>query len=126
MQISDAKIQEMFAAAVKAKVEHSTALGTKACWTMKDHLDVAAKVMEAVVSDEVDYEQIRSAMQKTYNHSAYAQKLEKAFAKFGHFQRDSRGPKESVDDVLGQLAKELGVTAAKPTPTTVPTPTPTA
>lgn len=120
MQISDTKIQEMFMQAVKAKVAHSTSLGSKASWTMKDHLDVAAKVIVAVVEDEVDLQQIRDAVQKTYNHSAFAQKLEKAFKQFGHFQRDSRKV-ETFDDVWAKLAQESagakGTEAAPSAPT---------
>lgn len=106
-----AQIDSMFAAAVKARVEKSTALGTKASWSMSDHLDVATRVvMKEVGIDENDAEvfgSLREVVQATYNHSAFAQRLEKAFAGTGHFQRDARSPK-TVDDVLKNLAAELG------------------
>lgn len=105
-------IEQMFAQAVKAKVEKSTALGTKATWGMSDHLDVAAKVLVKAVGFEGDEAEtvkftaeVREAVQATYNHSAFAQRLEKAFKNTGHFQRDRKGP-QSVDDILAQLAKD--------------------
>lgn len=122
-------IQKMFAEAVKAKVERSNALGTKATWSMSDHLDAAARIIAEAVKDEVDEAVIRDVVQKTYNHSAFAQKLEKAFEKFGHFQRESRGKMPTLDGFLDTLARETaekpkaGVGADMPTPTAPATPT---
>jgi hypothetical protein len=105
------QIEAMFAEAVKARVEKSTALGTKATWSMEDHLNVATKVvMKAVGIDPEDkevYDMLRGVVQATYNHSAFAQRLEKAFEKTGHFQRDRKAPK-TVDDAIAQLAASLG------------------
>lgn len=106
-----ATIDGMFAQAVKAKVEKSTALGTKATWSMSDHLDVAARVLykltdSFVGEEEQDTAKVREVCQTVYNHSAFAQRLEKTFKATGHFQRD-RKASATVDDVLTQLAKGL-------------------
>jgi hypothetical protein len=105
-------IEGMFAEAVKARVEKSTALGTKATWSMGDHLDVAAKVLYKLTDafegdEEKDLGKVREVVQATYNHSAFAQRLEKAFEKTGHFQREKKTTR-TVDDVLTSLAKSLG------------------
>ena len=102
------RIEAMFAEALKAKVEKSTALGTKATWSMGDHLDVAAQCIaeEAGLTGEVAIAQLREVVQATYNHSAFAQRIEKAFAKTGHFQRDRKAPQE-LSDVFAMLAKQV-------------------
>lgn len=103
-------IEAMFAEAVKARVEKSVALGTKATWSMEDHLNVATRIiMKEVGIDPQDAEvfgSLREVVQATYNHSAFAQRLEKAFEKTGHFQREGRKPR-SVDDALAALAAGL-------------------
>ena len=96
-------INDMYAAAVKAKVERSNSLGTKATWSMSDHLNVAAQCMASEAS--LPSPDFRDVCQQTYNHSAFAQKLAKAFAGSGHFQRDGK-PRDS-DDYMARLAREL-------------------
>jgi len=103
--MDNAMIEKFFAEAVKAKVDKSNSLGTKATWSMSDHLDVAAKVICEAVKDEVDYANVRAVVQATYNHSAFAQRLEKSFKAFGHFQREKK-TEQTVDSWLDRLAKE--------------------
>lgn len=105
--MTNEEIQKMQQDAVKAKVEKAVALGMKASWTMSDHLDLSARILEAAVQSHVEYDEIRDVVQKTYNHSAFAQKLEKAFEKFGHFQREGRGTRIPVENFMEGLAKEI-------------------
>ena len=93
---------KIFTEAVKAKVEKSNSLGTKSSWSTEDHLKAMAQAVEqdggvstlAVLTD-------------TYNISGFQQKLAKAFEPTGHFQREKQ-KKISSDDLISQLAKELG------------------
>jgi hypothetical protein len=107
------QIEAMFAQAVKERMEKSIALGTKATWGMSDHLDVATKVImaEAGITDaegeSTAFNAMRDVVQATYNHSAFAQRLEKAFGKTGHFQRDRKAPAQ-LSDVFAQLAAQVG------------------
>ncbi len=106
------QIEAMFADALKAKVEKSVALGMKATWKMEDHLDVATKViMKAAGIEDSDgehtiFNEMRDVVQATYNHSAFSQRLEKAFKSSGHFQRDTKQPAQ-LSDVFAQLAKQV-------------------
>ncbi len=119
------QVNALFVAQVKKQVAKATALGIKASWRMSDQLDVAAEAMYAVSGitgeneeeKEKTLEQFRQACQLTYNHSAMAQKLEKEFKQWGHFQRSAKGNGEkTVDDVFANLAKELGAEKKEKSP----------
>ena len=107
------KIEELFSAAVKAKVEKSTALGTKATWSNDDQMQVAAqalyKATEEFKGEEgPDVALLVEVCKKTYNHSAFAQKLEKAFTGTGHFQREGK-KKVEYADYMSELRKSMGM-----------------
>lgn len=110
------KIEEMFSKAVAAKLARSKANGTIAQWTMSDHLDVATRVVMVEVGiDEGDAEvfaSLREVVQATYNHSAFAQRLDKMFDvkdnTAGHFRRERKEVKVAKTyglDVAALLAE---------------------
>lgn len=104
-KLTNEQIEKAFADAVMARVQQAEALGLKASWRTQHHLDVAAGLIAECVKDDVVVADIRDVIQKTYNQSAFAQKLEKAFKATGHFQRES-APKD-VEGLFTQLAKEV-------------------
>ncbi len=83
-------VKKMFADAAVAKVRKADAYGVKTTWSMDDQVAVAVQAMVECVKDEVDATAIEQVIRGTYNHSAMAQMLEKAFADTGHFQRVSK------------------------------------
>jgi hypothetical protein len=101
------RYEEILAEKVKTKVIKSQEMGTKASWTMEDQLDVAAQAVCEAVADEVEPEKVKQVLKWGYNQSATAQKLERAFAKMGHFQREPRKGKETVVDYMDRIAAEL-------------------
>ncbi len=106
------QIEAMFAQGLKAKMDKAVALGIKATWLMEDHLDVATRVIMAeagLVDNDGEatvYNSLRDVVQATYNHSAFAQRIEKAFKTTGHFQRAEKKPAQ-LSDVFAQLAKQV-------------------
>jgi hypothetical protein len=91
--------ESVFAKHVQAKLEKSNGLGSKATWSTKDHLAAMAECVEQDGGVNT-----LAVLEDTYNISGFQQHLAKAFEKSGHFQRDARTRKESLDSVFAQLA----------------------
>lgn len=88
-----------FAAAVKAKVEKADAMGTKTSWDTADHLKALARAVAQASDPHFEEAEDKGAayvatilevLEDGYNVSGFAQTLEKAYAKQGHFQRASK------------------------------------
>ena len=95
---------KIFADAVRAKVRLAEANGTKTSWSTEDHLKAMAKAIE-----EDGGVSTLAVLEDTYNISGFQQKLAKTFESAGHFQRRREKQKKiSSDDLISQLAKELG------------------
>lgn len=94
-----AAYQTVFFAAVRAKLEKAKALGIKASWTTKDHLDALAEAIKA------HPEQVRDVLGECYNVSAFQQLLAKTFVKTGDFQREAAKSPSTVVDELLKLAE---------------------
>lgn len=98
----------MMIQAAGAKAKAAMTLGIKATWRMEDHIAAATQVMCEVVKDGVEPAEVRAAIEATYNHSAFAQRLEKKFKDVGHFQRSAKVGKEgSTEDLMANIAKEI-------------------
>ena len=112
---------QVFAAAVKAKVEKADAIGTKTSWDTADHLKALA---EALATVEIAPGQEPKAafleiLEDGYNISGFAQMLEKvpAFAAKGHFQRASKkAPTANEFYRLLGIGNEVKSEAAAPAP----------
>ncbi len=89
-------VKKMFADAAVAKVRKADANGVKTSWSMDDQVAVAVQAIAECVKDSVEEKDIEQVIRATYNHSAIAQMLEKAFADtkdasgVAHFQRVSK------------------------------------
>lgn len=93
--------EAVFAQHLKAKLEKSNALGTKASWSTEDHLKAVADCL-APAQPEDFYEILKDV----YNISGFQQRIAKTFAASGHFQREGKARAQTAEDLIAQLAQD--------------------
>lgn len=105
--------EQVFVAAVAAKIAKSKELGISASWSTANHLDALAACISKHVDDVPQGTDmtplVRDILGECYNVSAFQQMLAKKFEKLpgGHFQRETKKSiAEQADDVFAALARE--------------------